>query len=138
MWPFGAGKPRRIVRIMKPCSIAVLVVFLSLAAASPSLSQEWVGQPFKSNASLAEKWINETCKPADLQGIPTSFTPGYGRTGNSFALFVLCRQDGSAGVQYKVDTVPFAQDVSLKGSVKLVGQYPLGGHDYLLYIEKVK
>jgi hypothetical protein len=66
---------------MKPYSIvSVLVAFLSLAAASPSLSQEWVGHPFKSNASLAEKWINETRKPSDLQGIQTSFTPGYGRT----------------------------------------------------------
>jgi len=125
--------------IMKPYSIAsFLVAFLSLLAASPSLSQEWVGQPFKSNASLAEKWINETCKPADLQGIQTSFTPGYGRTGNSFSLFVLCRHDGSADVQYKVDTVPFSRDVNLKGNVKLVGQFPLGGHDSLLYIEKVK
>ena len=124
---------------MKPYSIAlVLIAFLSLAAASPSLSEEWVGKPFKSNASAAEKWLNETCKPSDLQGIQTAFTPGYGRTGNSFSVFVLCRQDGSTDVQYKVDTVPLAQDVNIKGSVKLIGQYPLGGHDYLLYIEKVK
>ena len=124
---------------MKPYSISsILVAFLLLAAASPSLSEEWVGKPFKSNASLAEKWLNETCKPTDLQGIQTSFTPGYGQTGNQFSLFVLCRQDGSTDVQYKVDTVPLEQDVNVKGSVKLVGQYPSGGHEYLLYIEKVK
>jgi hypothetical protein len=123
---------------MRPCSIAsVLVAFLSLVAASPFLSQEWVGQPFKSNASLAEKRINETCKPAELQGIQTSFTPGYGRTGNSFSLFVLpSRRLSRCSVQ--VDTVPFSRDVNLKGNVKLVGEFPLGGHDYLLYIEKVK
>jgi len=127
------------VKIVKPYSIvSVFVAVLLLAAASPSLSEEWVGQPFKSNASLAEKWINETSKPADLQGIQTSFPPGYGRTGNSYSLFVLCRQDGPAGVQYKVDAVPFSRDVNLKGNVKLVGQFPLGGHDYLLYMEKVK
>jgi len=61
---------------MKPYSIAsVFVALLSLAAASPSLSRG-AGKPCKSNTSLAEKWLNETCKPADLQSIQTTFTPG--------------------------------------------------------------
>jgi hypothetical protein len=127
------------MRIMKRYSIAsVLVALLSLAAASPSHSEEWLGKPFDSNASAAEKWINESCTPSDLQGIQTTFARGYGSTSSSYSLFVLCRPDGSADVQYKVDTVPLSKEVDIKGNIKLIGRFPLGGGDDLLYIEKVK
>jgi hypothetical protein len=155
--PLHIDNDNKIVIQLRKKNVAISSSEPSQSTAAPTnppsetkpynLATEWLQKDFKDNWTPGpDKFVNETCRPSDLQGIQTIWTQLGHRA--SYILSVFCRPDMAPNVQYKFDMTLVSPDTiksigkDLLGNptVKLGGYYygNYVGKDGLLYIRKVR
>jgi hypothetical protein len=118
---------------------------LALTAGVSAGAAEWIARIESDKWDWIEKWINEECKPKDLQGIQlVSVQLGHKAP---YRIAVFCRKDGSSA-KYKIGLITFNGEPEMMSRSKalLANQnvqlgptyYDVGGSwASLWYVEKV-